>query len=198
MTNDLEPSKAPSSRSAQMLSVDFGSADLKSAWVAWCAERDLVPGRRLRELAERELTGASSTPATPHPDRSTALKTASVRPRADEGKKISTKVYLTPSEHAAVAATADREGFGFPDWIIRAVRAQLTGEAAYGQSELEALRESSAQLAEVVLEIGTWRRQEPDGKVVERLAGLEAEVRAHMERVSGLMARGVRRWQIKA
>lgn len=182
----------PPTRAAGLVTVQLGAA-LKRDWTKWCVDRDLVPGKALRALVEKalaeglELT-ASSTGA--------AVRVA-VAKHLDPGPKVSRELQFTPSENAAIDAVASSQGFAFQEWVIRAARAALAKAPAYGQAELEALTQSNAHLAQLVVELAAVRRQESSEGMATALGSLESDIRQHVETVSAAMAQGAQRWQLK-
>lgn len=189
MTNDTTP---PVSRSAGLLTVDLGRA-LKADWAKWCAERGLVPGKVMRGMVERALTEGLELAAGPSGERVRLV----VLDEPDRGPKVGREVQLTPTENKAVELAAKAEGYAFQEWVIAAVRAALVNAPSFGQAELEALTQSNAYMAQAAIELAALRRQEENKDLVDRLAGLEAEIRHHVETVSAAMAQGARRWQLK-
>nr|WP_317623833.1 hypothetical protein [Acidovorax sp. SUPP3334]BDH38342.1 plasmid mobilization relaxosome protein MobC [Acidovorax sp. SUPP3334] len=184
-------SVSSSSRAAGLVTVDFGPA-LKTQWLTWCADRNLRPAKALRSLIERVIAeGLELAPrASDEPVQ------ARVASEPDRGPKIGREVYLTPSENAAVEAVAESQGFGVHEWVVGAIRAGVAGAPSYGQEELQALTQSNALLAQLVVDLSALRKRQDDDQLAAALAQVEGAVRHHVETVSAVMAQGARRWQL--
>ena len=180
------------SRAAGQVKVDLG-VETKQAWIRWCADRDLVPGKALRTLVERALAEGLELATA----RSGAVVRVVVASQPDREPKIEHRISFTPSEKRAIEAVSTAQGFGFQDWVIAAVRAALANAPSFGQAELEALTQSNTLLAQVSLDLAALRRGEPATDVAASLGTLEAEIKQHVEHVSAAMAQGARRWQLK-
>lgn len=187
-----QPSSTPSSRSEGLLTVQLGK-ELKTQWVQWCSERDLVPGKALRKLVDKALLEGLELGVS---DGGKHVRVV-VGKAPDTGSKVGREMQFTPSEDAAITAAALAQGFGFQEWVIAATRAALTKAPSYGQTELEELTKSNKHLAQLVVELAALRRAESLPELAEGLAAMEADVRAHVEIVSAAMAQGVQRWQLK-
>lgn len=179
-------------RSAGLLTVELG-VELKKAWVQWCDQRELGPGKTLRNLAEQAIAGDLAITD----DQTGPAVHVAVGKEPDRGPKLRRELQLTPTEGAAIETAAKAQGFGFQDWVIAAVRAALAQAPTYGQVELETLTQSNAHMAQIAIELAVLRRQETDGVHAERLAQLERDIRQHVEDVSTAMAKGAQRWQLK-
>jgi hypothetical protein len=179
-------------RAAGLVTVQLGP-ELKTEWVQWCAARDLVPGKALRNLVEKALREGLELAVSVKGERVKVL----VAKAPDVGPKVGREVQFTPSENSAIEAVAVAQGLGFQEWVIAAVRAALAKVPTYGQAELEALTESNLRLAQLVIELGALRRSKTVGAAAEDLERLEREVKAHVELVSVAMAKGAQRWQLK-
>jgi hypothetical protein len=191
MSNPATTSKI--SRAAGQVKVDLGE-EAKRAWMQWCANRGLVPGKALRSLLERALADGPELGASPAGE---AVRVV-VAKQPDRGPKVGREVQFTPSENSAIEAAAKAQGFGFQDWVIAAARAALAQAPAYGQAELEALTHSNAHMAQIAVELAALRRRaESGGDLAESLAQLDGEIRRHVETVSAAMAQGAQRWQLK-
>src|SRR5450830_515649 len=184
--------KSTPSRAAGLVTVQLGAA-LKTDWVQWCHERNLVPGKALRTLVEKALTEGL--------ELTTNVQGTQVMVRVgrgpDYGRKIGREIYFTPSENAAIEAVAQKQRYGFHDWVIAAVRAALAQAPSYGQSELRALTESNAMLAQIVIDLGALRKGVTDADLAEQMRVLERGVKVHVEAASALMAQGEQRWLLK-
>lgn len=180
------------SRAAGQIKVDLG-VELKRSWLQWCVDRGLVSNKALRSLVRMALANGLDLAAVP----SGAATRVGVVKQPDYGPKVSRELQFTPSENEAIEAVAKVQGFAFQEWVIAAARAALARSPAYGQAELEALTQSNAHMAQVVIELAALRRGEGDGLPADELAGLEGEIRRHVETVSATMAQGVQRWQLK-
>jgi hypothetical protein len=89
--------------------------ELKAKWLAWCGSRGLRPTVTLKEaiaeqLAEGELPAFEETPG-----------------QIDSGARTRFVLRLSPTEIDAVRARAEAEAVAPQLWVIRALRAQLTG-----------------------------------------------------------------------
>jgi hypothetical protein len=190
MPNDPPTTTDPSPRAARLVTVDLG-ADLTREWTQWCADRGLVRGKALRNLVEKALAEGLELATS----RSGAAVRVVVAKQPDDGPKVSRELQFTPSE---IEAVAKAQGFAFQEWVIAAARAALAKAPAYGQVELEALTQSNAHMAQVVIELAALRRQQQGGgEPAEALGRLEADIRQHVETVSAAMAQGAQRWQLK-
>jgi hypothetical protein len=187
-----QPFNTPPSRAEGLLSIQLGK-ELKTQWVRWCSERDLVPGKALRQLVDRALKEGLELGAG---EGGRPIRVA-VGKAPDSGPKVGRETQFTPSEDEAISAVAKAQGFGFQEWVIAATRAALAKAPSYGQAELEALTRSNQQLAQLVVELAVLRRAETLPELALHLAKLESDVRAHVEVVSAAMAQGVQRWQLK-
>ena len=181
-----------STRAAGLVTVQLG-ADLKREWVQWCVDRGLVPGKALRGMVEKALAEGLELAAS---RSGTALRVV-VAKQPDYGPKVPRELKFTPSENAGIEAVAKAQGFAFQEWVIAAVRAALAKAPAYGQSELEALTQSNAHMAQVAVELAALRRQEGGIGLGDAFAHLEGDIRQHVETVSAAMAQGAQRWQLK-
>ena len=186
----VEPTPTQS-RAAGQVKVDLG-IETKLAWMRWCTDRGLVPGKALRTLVERALSEGLELTAS---GTGSAIKVVVAR-QPDRGPKVGREIQFTPSENAAIEAVAKAQGFGFQEWVIAATRAALAKAPSFGQVELETLVQSNAQMAQIALDLAALRGQEA-GEVVQALERLEKDVRKHVEAVSAAMAQGAQRWQLK-
>lgn len=187
-----QSSTTPPSRAEGLLTVQLGK-ELKTQWVQWCSERDLVPGKALRQLVDKAITEGLELSAG---EGGKQIR-VSVGKAPDTGPKVGRETQFTPSEDEAITAAAKAQGFGFHEWMIAATRAALAKAPSYGQAELEELTRSNKHLAQLVVELAALRRAETLPELASHLAKLEADVRAHVEVVSAAMAQGVQRWQLK-
>lgn len=181
-----------SSRAAGLVTVDFGPA-LKSEWLDWCSARNLKPAKALRSVVEKVIADGLD----PMPRASAEPVQARVAKEPDRGPKVGREVYLTPSENAAVEAVAEAQGFGVHEWVVGAIRAGVSGAPSYGQDELQALTQSNALLAQLVVDLAALRKAVDVGQLADSLERVESEIRHHVEKVSAVMAQGARRWQLK-
>lgn len=208
--------KPTTPRAAKLLTIDLG-ADLKASWFQWCSERQLVPGKALKNLIEntlRERLEASPTAALPAPvvkvgarpdAHSKIVNKAYKAPYSDKERvtrsliqpKVEVRVSLTVSEHEALLVVATAQGFGVQEFVIAAVRAALAQTPSYGQAELEALTLSNATFVKVVTALVALKSSPADTANATQFESLENEIRSHIEHVSRLMAVGARRWQLK-
>lgn len=186
------PSTTSSSRAEGLLTVQLGK-ELKTQWVQWCSERDLVPGKALRQLVDKAI-GEGLELSAGEGGKQIRVLVAKV---PDTGPKVGRETQFTPSEDEAITAAAKAQGFGFHEWVIAATRAALAKAPSYGQAELQELTQSNKHLARLVSELAALRRAETLPELAVLLAKLEFDVRAHVEVVSTAMAQGVQRWQLK-
>lgn len=184
--------KPASSRSAGLVTVDLGAA-LKTEWVQWCQARNLVPGKAARRLIEKAVVEGSELPTRPH----RAHVMVNIAHEPDDGLKTEHKVYLTPSEKAAIAAAAQAQQFGFQEWVIAAVRAALTQAPSFGQAEITELVKSNLTLVQVVSELSALRRASTDADMNEKIKALEVGLKKHVEVVSASISQGAKRWLLK-
>ena len=185
--------KAPARSAQKVLSVDLGT-ELKTAWLSWCAERNLPPGAAARSLIENTVQVGLNL----GDDHQPPMPTVAVIPAADNGPAIGHEIYFTPSEHRAVLAACAGQGFGLHQYVVAAVRAALTLAPTYGQAELEALTRSNAGLADMRISLGSLlRNAAPTAELASRITALQNDLRTHCELVSQTMAAGTRRWQLK-
>lgn len=182
---------AQPSRAAGLVTVQLGP-ELKTEWVQWCAARDLVPGKALRNLVEKALQEGLELAVSVKGERVKVV----VAKVPDIGPKVGREVQFTPSENSAIEAVAAAQGLGFQEWVIAAVRAALAKAPTYGQTELEALTQSNLRLVQIVVELGALRRAQ-GGAAAEELERFEREIKAHIELASVAMAKGAQRWQLK-
>lgn len=182
------------SRAAGQIKVDLG-AETKKAWVQWCLERSLVPGKAVRSLVEQAIEGGLELSAR----QGGKQIHAQVAKGADRGPKVGRELQFTPSENEAIEHAAKVEGYGFQEFVIAAVRAALVQAVSYGQHEIEALTQSNIKLITVAKELRAMRElntvtPEKEHKDWETL---ENDIRKHIEKSSLAMAKGAQRWQLK-
>ena len=179
------------SRAAGLVTVQLGP-ELKTEWVQWCAARDLVPGKALRNLVEKALQEGLELAVSVKGERVKVV----VAKVPDIGPKVGREVQFTPSENSAIEAVAAAQGLGFQEWVIAAVRGALAKAPTYGQTELEALTQSNLRLVQIVVELGALRRAQ-GAAVADELERFEREIKEHIELASVAMAKGAQRWQLK-
>lgn len=182
----------PPSRAEGLLTVQLGK-ELKTQWVQWCIERDVVPGKALRKLVERAL----KDDLQPGPNQGNGQLRVVVTGKPDTDPKVGREMQFTQSEEKAISAVAKAQGFGFQEWVIAAIRAALAKAPSYGQQELEQLTLSNKHLAQLVVELAALRRTEQLPELADYLGNLQADIKAHVEVASAVMAQGVQRWQLK-
>jgi hypothetical protein len=179
-------------RGAGLLSIDVGPA-LKTQWLAWCAERRLLPSAAARSLLEQTVTHGLETPQKP----ASTIAPVRVGTAPDSGPKKDVRVYFTPSEFKAIESAGDQLGLGIQEFVIAAVRAALTQTATYGQPEIAALTSSNARLFDA-LEL---LHQVQDGAGVPAsgasIEGLREAIERHILVTTDAMAQGTRRWKLK-
>ena len=175
-----------------LTTVDLGST-VKTEWVKWCSERDLVPGRAIKTLVEKAMAEGLELATC---DRGSKLGVR-VLQSADTRPKVGREIYFTVSENDAIQKVADAQGFGFHEFVIAAVRGALANAPTYGQAELEALTQSNVMLVQIAADLADLRRRAGDANQANEFGALEAHVKAHVEQASKAMAQGARRWSLK-
>lgn len=170
----------------------------KQAWLDLCSRSGTTPSDGIRSavrlILAREAQRAASVTK---PDfRQVAV---------EQSEKISVrkKVGLTRSEADRIEEIAAAEGFSSAKWIVALIRARLTNMAQFGQSELEALTESSLRLHRIgrnLNQIARALNRSPDERHLYRVEMIEALSRViseHTEYVSHQITANIARWRIK-
>ena len=182
----------PQNRAAGLVTVQLGTA-LKTDWIRWCQERNLVPGKAMRQLVEKVLAEGLELPTAGQSDKAMVK----VGKAPDTGQKVGREIYFTPSENAAIAAVSTSQGFGFHEWVVAAVRGALAKAPSYGQIELEVITKSNLAMIQVVFELAALRRAGDDPELAAKLATIENAIKSHVEKTSAVVAQGAQRWQLK-
>ncbi|MBK9346887.1 MAG: hypothetical protein IPN06_10920 [Burkholderiales bacterium] len=144
---------SPVKRSDGLLTVELGPS-IKAQWVQWCKERELLPGKTIKRLVDTAMAKGLELAISAN----AAQVKVKVVPSADKGAQIGKEIYFRPTEHQAIQAVSEAQGFGFHEWVIAAVRAALTNAPSYGQAELELLTRSNMQMVQVVAELTALRK----------------------------------------
>lgn len=176
-----------------LTTVDLGPT-VKTEWVQWCQERDLVPGRAIKALVEKAMTEGVDLAPSDHASKVVVVK---VLQSADTRLKVGREIYFTVSENEAIQKVAQAQGLGFHEFVIAAVRAALANAPTYGQAELEALTQSNGLLVQIAADLATLGRRAGEAGQANEFGTLEAHVKAHVEQASKTMAQGARRWSLK-
>jgi hypothetical protein len=176
--------------------VIFDLGDLKAPWLAYCAAHSVTPSQAMRQIV-RKLSGENP----PQPTRPVSTIDPQHPPKEREPRKrISLR--LTESEYTRVADDAKRDGFSIPLWIIALIRSRLTGLQPLGQSEQELLGESNYQLLAIGRNLNQIAKalnanaQDLRPYRVDLIEQLEPQIKAHIGRVSALLAANAERWKL--
>jgi hypothetical protein len=174
--------------------VDLGP--LKAPWLAYCAANLVTPSQALRQIV-RKLSGQNP----PQPTRPPSTIDPQNQPKDREPRKRLT-LRLTESEYTRVDDHAKTDGFSIPLWIVALIRSRLTGVQPLGQKEQELLGESNYQLLaigrnlnQIAKALNTDARDLRPYRV-DLIEQLEPQIKAHIGRVSALLAANAERWKI--
>lgn len=165
--------------------------DLKGPWTEWCATRDLTPSEAVRRVLRRVLDGNPKSEFAPHP--------ADFDVEGCDGRRR-LEIRLTPAEHLALTAVADREGMSLPRWLTGLVRLNLTGEQQFGEGEVEALTRSSQVLLALGRNVNQIARNmnqrvDRDELTLAQIEYLADLIKKHTEAVSAVLTANSRRWR---
>ncbi len=170
----------------------------KQAWLDLCSRSGTTPSDGIRSAVRLILAREAQ--------RAASVTEPDFRPiAAEQPEKISVrkKVGLTRSEADRIEEIAAAEGFSSAKWIVALIRAQLTKTAQFGQSELEALTESSLRLVQIgrnLNQIARALNMFPDERHLYRVEMIEALSRViseHTKHVSHQITANIARWRIK-
>jgi hypothetical protein len=184
--------KSTPKRGAGLLSIDVGPA-LKTEWLAWCAERNLLPSAAARSLLEHTLANGLEPAQKP----ALNLTPVGIGTSPDSGPKKDVRVYFAPSEFKALESAGGQLGLGIQEFVIAAVRAALTQTATYGQPEIAALTASNARLFDALELLYQKRDGSELAETGDSMEGLREAVERHILVTTEAMAQGTRRWQLK-
>jgi hypothetical protein len=179
-------------RGAGLLSIDVGPA-LKTQWLAWCAERHLLPSAAARSLLEQTVIHGLEPPQMP----TSTIAPIRVGTAPDSGPKKDARVYFTPSEFKSLVMAGDQLGLGIQEFVIAAVRAAITQTPTYGQSEVAALTASNARLFDALEQLHQMRDGTKSDATGNSIDELRAVIERHILVTTEAMAKGTRRWQLK-
>lgn len=112
-------------------------------------------------------------------------------------------VLLTTEEHQSLSVAASEEGLRRTEWIVKLIRATLFQQPQFNRAEVDALSESSRQLAAIgrnLNQIARTLNTEPNASrsvTVERIEALSAEIKAHCALVAELTDASINRRSAK-
>ena len=163
--------------------------ELYPYWLNHCRNADVCPSTLLRCVVEELVTTQLPPPTL-----------SVIGPRTDTDKHR-TAVYLTSSETDAIKTRTDLHGGTRAGWIIRAIRAALTGAPSFDMCEVLALRESNLQLVRIGNNLNQIARKLNDNRPVhaddiEAITTLKASLDDHLKHVSQLIDSNTQRWDI--
>lgn len=173
-------------------------AETKARWLALCAQRRTNPGAALRRAVlaelEREMPAEQGAPGRGGRHRQ-------VVDRPDDGEKVRLELRLTPSELAAVEASAEAESCSKQFWIICALRGALTHEPQYTMECAKAVWNSNSQLLAIGRNLNQIAKALNAGGVgtvtTQRIDELRSVIQAHTSLVSKLSNASVQRWLVQ-
>ena len=176
--------------------VTYDLGDLKAPWLAYCAAHSVTPSQAMRQIVRR-LSGQTSPESTRPPSTIDPQHP----PKEREPRKRLT-LRLTESEYTRVHDHAQTDGFSMPLWIVALIRSRLTGTQPLGQTEQELLGESNYQLLaigrnlnQIAKALNTDARDLRPYRV-DLIEQLEPQIKAHIGRVSALLAANAERWKL--
>lgn len=112
-------------------------------------------------------------------------------------------VLLTSEEHQLLTAAARGEGLRRTEWIVKLIRATLLRQPQFNRTEVDALAESSRQLAAIgrnLNQIARTLNMDPNASrsvTVERVETLSAEIKRHCALVAELTEASISRRSAK-
>ncbi|KVF13231.1 MULTISPECIES: plasmid mobilization relaxosome protein MobC [Burkholderia] len=112
-------------------------------------------------------------------------------------------VLLTSEEHQLLTAAATGEGLRRTEWIVKLIRATLLRQPQFNRTEVDALAESSRQLAAIgrnLNQIARTLNMDPNASrsvTVERVETLSAEIKRHCALVAELTDASISRRSMK-
>ncbi len=105
--------------------------------------------------------------------------------RKSRSAGIQVNVLLTAEEHQLLTAAATGEGLRRTEWIVKLIRATLLRQPQFNRTEVDALAESSRQLAAIgrnLNQIARTLNMDPNASrsvTVERVETLSADIKRH-------------------
>lgn len=179
----------PTRSRPNQMTLDLGI--YKAPWLEWCAANGVKPGQAFRQIIAKLTASSASSESGRKVHRQREMPTRQM------------ELHFTPSEHAQVTALAGEQGFSPTKWVVALVRAHLTKQSQFGQSELERLAQSNQQLLALgrnLNQIAKALNSSPQhaGSVpVELLTALRTTIHTHTQTVSMIMRANVERWSIR-
>lgn len=164
--------------------------DLKEPWNAWCKARGLTPSEAVRRVLGVVLNGQPSE-LPPHP--------ADYPVKGEDGRRR-VEIRVSPAEHMALTAAADREGTSAPRWLTALVRTHLTGEQHLARDEVEALARSSQLLLALGRNINQIaynmnQRVDKDELTLAQIEYVSTFLKEHTQAVAVLLHANSKRWR---
>ncbi|WP_176039135.1 plasmid mobilization protein [Burkholderia multivorans] len=123
--------------------------------------------------------------------------------RQSRSARTQVNVLLTSEEHQLLTAAATGEGLRRTEWIIKLIRATLLRQPQFNRTEVDALAESSRQLAAIgrnLNQIARTLNMDPNASrsvTVERVETLNAEIKRHCALVAELTDASISRRSVK-
>ncbi|MBR8203794.1 plasmid mobilization relaxosome protein MobC [Burkholderia vietnamiensis] len=123
--------------------------------------------------------------------------------RKSRSAGIQVNVLLTSEEHQLLTAAATGEGLRRTEWIVKLIRATLLRQPQFNRTEVDALAESSRQLAAIgrnLNQIARTLNMDPNASrsvTVERVETLSAEIKRHCALVAELTDASISRRSMK-
>lgn len=119
--------------------------------------------------------------------------------RKSRGAGAQVNVLLTSEEHQLLTAAATVEGLRRTEWIVKLIRTTLLRQPQFNRTEVDALAESSRQLAAIgrnLNQIARTLNMDPNASrsvTVERVETLSAEIKRHCALVAELTDASINR-----
>ncbi len=176
----------------QSRAMNIHLGELKAPWIEYCSSVGKKPGAALREAIEKQLAGLQADKAR---TVFTQVEETSRKPK----KRF--EILLTVSEREALEIRAKEAGSSVRQFIVDAVRANLTHEPQYSMKEIEILGESNYQLLAIGRNLNQIARRLNEGKyepvTVERIEELSKSLRQHAKKVSDTIGANIERWNLR-
>ncbi|MFP6557100.1 plasmid mobilization relaxosome protein MobC [Paraburkholderia sp. B3] len=108
-------------------------------------------------------------------------------------------IQLTSEENSLVCAAASTEGLRRTEWIVKLIRATLLRQPQFNRAEIDALAESSRQLAAIgrnLNQIARTLNLDPNASyqvTVDLIAELSADIKQHCMEVGAMTDASVNR-----
>ncbi|MBB3260381.1 antitoxin component of RelBE/YafQ-DinJ toxin-antitoxin module [Paraburkholderia bannensis] len=131
------------------------------------------------------------------------MKSALPPTRKSRNAGTQVNVLLTFEEHQLLTAAATGEGLRRTEWIVKLIRATLLRQPQFNRTEVDALAESSRQLAAIgrnLNQIARTLNMDPNASrsvTVERVETLSAEIKRHCALVAELTDASISRRSAK-